>query len=96
MKTKFSTFALAALVLAAAGIAGCASEKKADAGGPGAVTVAATNTKCPYTGKPVNKSVTSTYKGQSIGFCCAGCQGRFDKASDADKAAMCSKATATK
>jgi hypothetical protein len=65
-------------------MAGCAS----DGDKSKAVTVAATNAVCPYSGKPVNASVEPVaYKDQKVGFCCNGCKGKFTAASDADQAA---------
>lgn len=48
------------------------------------------NTKCPIEGGTVdpNKvpdSLTRDFKGQKVGFCCAGCPDQWDKLSDADK-----------
>jgi YHS domain-containing protein len=37
------------------------------------------NKKCPVSGKDVNKEKTSDYEGQTIGFCCDDCKGKFDK-----------------
>jgi hypothetical protein len=36
--------------------------------------------------------VTAEYKGQMVGFCCAGCQAKWAKATDAQRDAMLAKA----
>jgi mono/diheme cytochrome c family protein len=41
------------------------------------------NAKCPLTDRDVDPSVTFVYKGQTIAFCCADCQGKF--AAEPDK-----------
>ena len=50
------------------------------------------NTKCPIMGHPINpKNVPDNlireYKGQKVGFCCAGCPERWDALSEAQKEA---------
>jgi YHS domain-containing protein len=51
------------------------------------------NTTCPIGKEQVDSSVTSTFNGQTVGFCCANCKGKFDKMSDADKSAKLSAVT---
>lgn len=58
------------------------------------------NTKCPIMGHPINpKNVPDNlireYKGQSIGFCCAGCPERWDALSEAQKKAKLKAQQAT-
>jgi YHS domain-containing protein len=36
-------------------------------------------TTCPITGKPINKSIFVTYKGQKVYFCCNSCPAEFNK-----------------
>ena len=36
------------------------------------------NAKCPLSGKDVDPAAVSVYKGQTIGFCCGNCKGKFD------------------
>ena len=85
------------VVIAAAGalmmmsLAGCNSSSK-HAEAPSNKAVAMVNTKCPYSGEPVNPSVTSQYKGKTVGFCCAGCQGKWAKATDAQRDSMLANA----
>ena len=60
-------------------------------------SVKTVNTTCPIGHEAVDPSVaTSSFKGQDVGFCCAGCKGKFDKLSDADKSAKLSSAASTK
>jgi len=82
MKSRVAcSIAVVVLAFGALSLAGCSSNKAASAG-----SVNCTNTSCPFSGKPVNTSCTSTYKGQTIGFCCANCKAKFDAMSDSDKA----------
>jgi YHS domain-containing protein len=39
---------------------------------------AAVNSKCPISGADVDASVTSTFEGQAVAFCCAKCKAAFD------------------
>jgi hypothetical protein len=57
---------------------------------------AAVNTACPFSGGPVNSALTASYNGKTVGFCCAGCQSKWEAASDADRAAMFTKVSAAK
>lgn len=67
----------------------CDACKAAKQGG-GAAPV---NTKCPVSGEEVKAGgATVSYNGQTVGFCCPGCIGKFNAMSDADKAAALSKA----
>lgn len=81
MKTR--PYALAACVLGFLALGACNSNKtESDA----AMAVKADNTVCPVGGGPVSESVTPvSYGGKNIGFCCAGCKGKFEKMTDADK-----------
>ena len=89
MKNRMAVLAAAGSIVLTS-LVGCNSNKKT-AEAASDKSVALTNTKCPYSGGPVNPNVTSEYKGQTVGFCCAGCQGKWNKASDADKDAMLAK-----
>jgi YHS domain-containing protein len=40
---------------------------------------AAINATCPLSGKAINAEFVFEYKGQTIGFCCADCRGKFEK-----------------
>ena len=66
-------FTLAASALA---LVGCSSTEKTATtpAAPGMI-----NSKCPYSGGPANAAMTSDVSGGKIGFCCAGCKGKFDK-----------------
>ena len=90
MRTR-SLMCLSAAALVAAVFCGCSNNKTAKVEAPaGAMTMA--NTKCPYSGEAVNSKVTSDYHGKQVGFCCAGCKARWDKATDAQRDAMLTKA----
>jgi len=74
-----------ALIAAALALTGCNKDQKAAHTN---TNMGAMNTKCPISGGPVSANAgTVSYKGQAVGFCCDGCVGKFDKMSDADKAA---------
>lgn len=64
----------------------CCSEKKGEG------KSAAVNSKCPYSGNPVNLSIVADYKGRTVAFCCAGCANKWGKEIDADRDAMLAKA----
>lgn len=50
------------------------------------------NSKCPMVpGDPIDPSVTVDYKGQKVGFCCAGCIHEWDQLTDAQKDARLAK-----
>jgi len=40
---------------------------------------------CPFAGKPVNAEKSVTINGVAVKFCCDGCKGKAEKASDAEK-----------
>ena len=53
------------------------------------------NSRCPIMGSAINldsvaANLTRDYKGQKIGFCCAGCPSAWDKLTDAEKQAKLS------
>lgn len=86
-----------ALALAATALlAGCNNQKTAEAPAAEAkAQVAAAkpvNTACPFTGGPVNPSLTASAGGKTVAFCCGGCLSRFNKMSEADKLATIAKA----
>ena len=82
---------LLGLAVSAMVLGGCNNDKKAGDDKAVDSKAMAMNTKCPFSGEPVNADVASEYKGQKVAFCCAGCKSKFDKASDADKATLASK-----
>lgn len=90
MKSRFLiVMAAGAIVLSSA--AGCNNNKKtAEAQSSGAMQ--AVNTTCPYTGEDADPSVTTSYKGRTVAFCCPGCKARWAKATDAQRDAMLAKA----
>jgi hypothetical protein len=89
MKKRFAlTAALGAVAMVS--LVGCKNQKDTSAASDKSTTLV--NTQCPYTGGPVKSTVTADYKGQTVGFCCPGCQGRWAKATDAERDAMLAKA----
>lgn len=43
------------------------------------------NATCPGSGEPVDPAVASVHQGFTVGFCCGGCQKKFDAKSDDEK-----------
>ncbi|MFB3891669.1 MAG: hypothetical protein ACE15C_06550 [Phycisphaerae bacterium] len=63
------------------------------------VSAGIVNSRCPIMGGAVDPlstpdSLTRTYKGQKVAFCCGGCPGRWDALADADKEAKLAKVAA--
>ena len=57
--------------------------------GTSTVSPGMVNTKCPQSGGALREGCpTSTWDGETIGFCCPGCKSNFDRKSDADKDAQ--------
>ena len=83
---------LSVAVLACAlllGAVGCKKES-AEPTEAAAVGVKVVNTACPMMGSTldpakVTASLTRTFQGQKVGFCCAKCPPSWDKLTDADK-----------
>ena len=46
------------------------------------------NAKCPVSGKDVDKAKKSVLEGQTVGFCCDNCKGKFDKDPSAFRAKL--------
>ena len=42
----------------------------------------AINDSCPWSGRPIDESSLTTYKGHVVGFCNTGCRDKFKKALD--------------
>ena len=82
--------------LLAVGAVGC---KREGAGPPSpagqtqpAMMVAFVNARCPIMGSPIDPanvppSLTRTFKGQRVAFCCPVCPGQWDSLTDAEKEA---------
>ena len=71
-------FAPAPVTLAAATVANTAADP--------------VNKVCPVMGGDVDKdSPTRQFKGQTVGFCCANCEGKWDKKTDDEKMALLAK-----
>jgi transposase-like protein len=83
MKSLILTGALVGLAFLGA----CSSTSKTDGASMGMV-----NETCPYSGNKASADYTVDYKGSKVGFCCKGCQARFNKLDDAAKDALLSKA----
>ena len=86
-----------AVALCLAATMGCAKEET-DAPAPEDVKrPAVVNVRCPIMNNPVDpKKVPDTlyrkYKGQGVGFCCAGCPAAWDALTDSQKAEKLAKA----
>ena len=88
----FAGVLIAGLCLAV--LVGC-SEKEPPPAAPAATGVI--NATCPIMGNPVNQANTPPelvrqYKGKRIGFCCAGCPGKWDQLPDDKKDELLAKA----
>lgn len=71
-----------ACIIGVAVLAGCSPTNSSTA------ATAPVNTLCPIMGHEVAANGGSTtWNGQTIGFCCEGCLPKWDKLSDEDKAA---------
>jgi len=89
--------ALVAVAAAPALAAGCCPTMGPKAGADGPTTAPAddakvVNARCPIMGTKLDRdkvpaSLTRTFGGQKVGFCCGGCPGKWDKLSDEQKAA---------
>lgn len=84
---KRSTMIFAAVALSAAFLGACESTQKDTA----AKNAAPVNAKCPVGGEAVDSTVTTSFQGQTVAFCCNKCKGSFDKMADADKSAALAK-----
>jgi YHS domain-containing protein len=77
-----------------AGLAGCKSADKAEA--QSATTSAPVNTICPIGGHEVDTTLTSSYQGKTIAFCCDGCKSDFDDGNTARKEEVLGRALANR
>jgi hypothetical protein len=112
MTTLLKRGSLALLATAALTLAGCAGNKeggccddaatnKSAAATTPAARVTTVNTVCPLSGEDFGSNTRSaelvgSYKGENVGFCCAGCAKKFDKMSDEKKSAALVAAKANK
>lgn len=88
--------ALAVVACSLTLVFGCASDKGMS-GSNGDKNMVAVNKNCVMQNdEAVDPAVHETYKGQVVGFCCAKCEGAFDKMTDAQKDAAVKKATMVK
>lgn len=88
-------FAVVLGACSAALVSGCASDKKMSESS-GDKNVVAVNKTCPVRGGPVDPAVHETYNGKTVGFCCTGCEGKFEKMTSAQKDEVLKKAMAGK
>lgn len=89
--TAFASIAAACLFL---GLAGCESADKTEAAAPASMGVV--NSTCPImAGRPVKSDTTTyvEYNGVKVGFCCTGCDTKWENLSDADKKAFIKQQT---
>jgi hypothetical protein len=83
------TAILFAAALIATSLTGCKGSEKADAKADAApkASMGVVNSKCPMmTSHPAGTKVTADFKGQKVGFCCAGCLPAWNKLTDEQKA----------
>ena len=83
---KFRRYAMAACVVGSLlALGGCNSDKSTQPASSGSMAVKADNTVCPVGGGAVVEGQTVAFGGKNVGFCCAGCKGKFEKMTDAQK-----------
>ncbi|MFO0832190.1 MAG: hypothetical protein U0637_10130 [Phycisphaerales bacterium] len=80
------SLAIAAAAATVLSLGACHSTQKS-AAAPGVM-----NSKCPFSGEAVDGNITCDYQGGKVAFCCAGCKGKWEKASDQARADMMKKA----
>ena len=79
---------LVAFIVCIALWAGCSQVDEPDA------AATPVNALCPIMGHEVNaEGKSTTWKGQTIGFCCDGCLPKWDALSDEDRAAKLAEAS---
>jgi YHS domain-containing protein len=67
---------LVCMLLATLFVAGCkCCGKKAEK----SASIGMEQTVCPISGKPINKEISTTYKGKTVYFCSPGCKTEFEK-----------------
>jgi hypothetical protein len=86
MRTIKSVMVCGLALLGATTLSACCTDCKDNTAHTGML-----NTTCPYSGKPINAGVFSSYKGGNVGFCCEGCKGKWDSADADARAALFSK-----
>lgn len=92
---RFAALVLVLAPLASLGACSATDSVSADSVAKAASTVGSVNGLCPVMERLVTKDGGSVdYKGQKIGFCCAGCVGSFNK--DPEKWIGVMKANPTK
>lgn len=102
MSTTLKWWTVAGAVAGAMLLSACAGSKTESAGGAGSnTTVASVNTMCPIGGHDFQAGsrtakTSRTWKGKTIGFCCADCVESFDTMAAAEKDAILALAVANK
>ena len=99
MKNRSALVLLAAAACCAAMVVGCESSSKdkkaeaAPAAAPKQASMGVVNTKCPVMpSHEAGSKATTSYQGQTVGFCCAGCVPKWNAMTDAQKAEALAKA----
>lgn len=87
--------------LLAAGVVGCASEPRADAGADAPTTAqagvpGAINDSCPITTDSVDPAKNASWRGVTIGFCCNSCVREFRESDEKGKDEILAKARSRK
>ncbi|MBS0189920.1 MAG: hypothetical protein U0573_00195 [Phycisphaerales bacterium] len=72
--------------------AACKDSGKCKEGDAKATSAAPINTICPLGGHDVDPTITASYQGKTIGFCCQDCKQEFAGRNDQGKAEILAKA----
>jgi hypothetical protein len=84
----------AALVTTVLALTACESKPKEKPAATTQPNMGMLNSTCPMSGEPVDPAAKSVeYSGYNIGLCCNGCEGPWNKKSDAEKKAAVAKYT---
>lgn len=76
--------AVAAIALSA-GLTACSTDGDQASSEGSATKVNIVNETCPFTGGDVDATQTADHNGKTVGFCCGGCVGKWNKLSDEEK-----------
>lgn len=74
-------------------LTGCKSDQEMNQTNTSGASMGVINNTCPIMGSPVKADTAdyATYKGHKVGFCCAGCDGKWEQMSDAERDAFVAK-----
>lgn len=95
MTSRTLSIAATALAIGIVALAGCETTESDDMSSSATTqtSMGMVNDTCPISGKAVPEGApTRQYHGYTIGFCCAGCPGQWDKWSDEKKSEYLSSA----